>query len=178
MRVFEVTGRAVRREKFNVVWRCGAPWPTVDKTNGVSSVTHQLRLYHKASDPNLDELVCKEEVIDDETGLPRLLKDRDGKVTAKVMTRIKQDPGTGAPIRRKLTWCVRADGSRVVECYSDAFELAKNDNLIDILDVREIDASEVVSIEGAEPGSSYEEIERSARPKRAVAKGAQAQAVR
>ena len=178
MRVFEVTGRAVRREKFNVVWRCGAPWPTVDKASGVSSVTHQLRLYHKASDPNLDELVLKEEVIDDETGLPKFLKDRDGKPTTRVMTRIKQDPGTGAPQRRRLTWCTRADGSRIVECYSDSFELAKNDNLIDILDVREIDVTEVVSIEGVEPGSSYEDIERSARPKRAVAKGAQAQATR
>lgn len=158
MKVFEVTGRSVRREKFNVVWRCGAPWPVADKKSGVASVTHQLRLYRKANDPMFDELVLKEHVIDDETGKPRLMKDDDGKpIKGKPMVRVKVDAGTGAPVRRPLKWCQRADGSRVIECYEDTFELAKTDDLIDILAIEEVKGP-VVSIADAKNGESYEAL--------------------
>jgi|GEM_PF-3581881 hypothetical protein len=157
MKVFEVTGRSVRREKFHVVWRCGAPWPVADKKNGLASVTHQLRLFRKASDPKFDELVEKEPVIDDETGEPKMLKDKDGKPTDKPMMRVRINNGTGAPVRRALKWCQRADGSRVVECYEDTFELAKTDDLVDILSVEEVKGP-VVSIADAENGESYEAL--------------------
>ena len=170
MQVFEVTGRAVRREKFNTVWRCGAPWPTTDKQSGVSSVTHQLRLYRKASDPQFDELVIKDPVIDEETGEPKMLKVKNAKGDlvdgSRPMLKVRQSPGTGAPVRRPLKWCLREDGSRVVECYADTFELAKGDNLFDLLDTREVPNDEVVSIENAENGSNYEKVVAASKPRR------------
>jgi len=162
MQVFEVTGRAVRREKFHVVWRCGAPWPVTDRKAGISGVTHQLRLFRKSNDPALDELVLKEQVIDDETGLPKMLKvkDEQGRLVdgTRPMMRVKLDPGTGAPVRRPLHWCVRGDGSRVVECYVDTFELAKTDELLDILAIIEVPLAEVTDISQCKDGESYEKL--------------------
>jgi hypothetical protein len=92
----------------------------------------------------------------DESGLPIFVKDANGRPTATVETRTKIDPGTGAPVCRRLTWCQRADGSRVVECYSDTLEFLRRDELIDVDEITELAPSEIVDIADARPGESFE----------------------
>jgi len=101
------------------------------------------------------ELEIKIPVLD-EAGQPIFLLDLNGRPTAEVQTRTKINHGTGAPECRRLTWCQRADGSRVVECFSDAFEFLRRDELIDVDSIDELAPSEIIDIADARPGESFE----------------------
>jgi hypothetical protein len=105
-----------------------------------------------------DELEIHELVIDEQTGLPRAKKDALGRSTNEPERRVKVSIGSGAPMRRELKWCLRADGSRVAECYSDTWDRAQSDELLEILDVKEVPLTEIVSIADAAPGSQYEKV--------------------
>jgi hypothetical protein len=144
MRAYKITARSPKRPRYPEVWRCGAPW-----RSGGSE--HELHCFAPK------ELEIRIPMLD-ESGLPIFLLDANGRPTAEVMTRVKIDSGTGAPVCRRLTWCQRADGSRVVECYSDAFEFLKRDELIDIDSIDEIKSTDVIDISDARPGESYEKF--------------------
>jgi hypothetical protein len=149
MKVLEVTGRAMKRQRWQDApyWRCGAPWPTTGP-----AVTHQLRLVTK------DELELTELVVDEQTGLPRSKVDAQGRSTGEPERRTVISIGSGAPMRRALKWCVRADGSRVVETLADSWERAQSDELFEVLDVKEVPLTEIVSIADAAPGSQFEKV--------------------
>lgn len=120
----------------------------IDKTEGPKKATHQLHIHVRGA---LDEKVVD---ADGKQVMDRI--EVDGFTQQK--PRFKLTPG-GAIARRPLRWLLRADGSRVVEVYEDTFELMMSDGLIDIIDVREIDPAEVVSLDKVtdkENGGSYE----------------------